>query len=207
MAKSSKGTKRSGSKTSSSARGAAKTLRKDFALAGSVARWLIVIALSGIALSILFTVAVIVIAATVVAPRLASLSDRLKKSPAMHSGSAKDKCVAFFTEAGQVLFPDESGEMNAQAAANQCATPRQAHAGAQLFDAAVSDPAHAAHAASSHAAVVREASLASNAKSMAAGLPGGPAPGAEPDAHSSDHGHGGNAASTAGDATGLGVHQ
>ena len=206
MAKSSKGIMRSGSKTSGVA-GAAKTFRKDFAVAGSIARWLIIIALSGIALSILFTVAVIVIAATIVAPRLTTLSERLKKSPAMHGGSAKDKCVAFFTEAGRMLSPDESDDMNAQAAADQCATPRQAQAGAQLFNAAVSDPAHAAHAASSHAAMVREASLTSQAKSMAANLPGGPAAGAEPDAHSSDHGHGGNAASTAADATGLGVHQ
>lgn len=206
MAKSSKGTKRSGSKTSGVA-GAAKTFRKDFALAGSVARWLIVIALSGIALSILFTVAVIVIAATIVAPRVATLSNRLKKSPAMHSGSAKDKCVAFFTETGHVLFPEEPDDANVQAAEQQCATPRQVQAGAQMFDAAVSDPAHAAHAASSHAAVIREASLASKAKSMTAAMPDGPAAGAEPDPHSSDHGHGGNTASTAGDATGLGVHQ
>jgi len=168
-------------------------------VAGSIAKWLIVIALSGIALSILFTVAIIVIAATIVAPKLNTLTERLKAHPAMKNGSAKDKCMAFFSESGHILSPEESDDMIAQSAEHACSTPRQIQSGAQMYDAAVSDPAHAAHSASSHAATVRESALASHTAAAAAGMPDAPA-GGEPQGHSE------TPTSTAAPAAGLGAH-
>ncbi len=190
MAKSKSTGKRGATKASAS-------VKKDLALVSKIGRWLIVIALSGIALSLLLTVAAAVIFATVVAPRISLMADRLRASPAM-SGTPKEKCVAFFTEAGRVLMPDDTDEQVTGAAEHACSTKFQAKAGSHMFDAAVSGPAHAAHAASVSAAVK------SNAKAKA--MPFQKLADGEPDPHTTADNLGGDAATHAAPAGGLGTH-
>lgn len=190
MAKSKSGSKRSGSKRSEPV-----VVRKDLALAASVARWLIVIAISGITLALLISITAGVVLATVIAPRLDLLADRLRNSPAMN-GTTKEKCITFFNETTRLLMPDDTEEQLGAAAENGCGSPRKAMAGAHLFDAAVSGPAHAAHAASVSAATL------SNAKTA----PQKQANGREPDAHTTTDNLGGDAATHAAPASGLGIH-
>lgn len=179
-------------------------VKKDLAMAGNVAKWLIVIALSGIALSLLFTVVAVVVFALFVAPRITTLAARLQKSPAMQ-GSARDKCIAFFTEAGKVLSPDDSDEQLASAAGHACTSGRQAAAGAKMFDAAVSGPGHASHIASAAAAAAHAHVVASTAKTTENQLPEVP-PNGVPVPHTSDHTAAPSAATAAAPATDLGVH-
>jgi hypothetical protein len=182
----------------SSGKGGAKApgvVRKDLAIAERIARWLIVIAISGIALTVLIATAAAVVFATVIAPRIELLATRLRSSPAMN-GTTKEKCVAFFSEAGRVLMPDDTDDQVGAVAEHACGTSYQATAGAHMFDAAVSGPAHAAHAASVSAAAL------SNAKVS----PPKPQADGEPDAHTTADNLGGDAATHAAPAGGLGVH-
>ncbi len=190
MAKSKSGSKRSGSKRSEPV-----VVRKDLALAGRIARWLIVIAISGITLTLLIAITAGVVLATVIAPRLDLLADRLRNSPAMN-GTTKEKCITFFNETTRLLMPDDMDEQMGSSVEHACGSPRKATAGAHLFDAAVSGPAHAAHAASVSAATL------SNAKTAPAKQPNG----REPDAHTTADNLGGDAATHAAPASGLGIH-
>lgn len=183
------------SKSKRSEKRGTTVVRKDLALAGRIARWLIVIAVSGIALTLLIAIAAVVVFATVIAPRMNLLADRLRCSPAMN-GTTKDKCITFFNEATRLLMPDDTEEQLGASAEHTCGSSRKAMAGAHLFDAAVSGPAHAAHAASVSAAT------SSNAKTS----PQKPQTVGEPDAHTTTDNLGGDAATHAAPAGGLGIH-
>jgi len=196
MAKSRKSKKPSSSSSSSS-------VKKGISLAERIAKWLVVIALSGAALAVLIAAVAAVLIATVAVPMLKRVITGLRASPAMH-GSTKDKCVAFYTEAAKVLTPVDSAAENAQNAsqvAHACATPVQIAQGAKAFDEIASNNlARAAHAAAKHGAAHHADALTSNAKHVAAKQQ--PTPGGAPEPHTAVTA----GTSSAAAAAGLGVH-
>ena len=88
-------------------KGVKKMLEKDLAVASNIGKWLIIIALSGIGLYLLFWIVVLVLLAIYIAPKLKTLVKRLRDSPILKTGSTKEKCVVLMKETALVLFPQE----------------------------------------------------------------------------------------------------
>ena len=84
-----------------------KMLETDIAAASNIGKWLIIIALSGIAIYFLFMLIVGVAVFIYVAPKMKTVAERLRAHPAMKNGTPKQKCVAVAKESISVLFPDE----------------------------------------------------------------------------------------------------
>lgn len=141
-------------------------LDKDLAIASNIGKWLIIIALSYIAISFLFIVIVALFVAVYFAPKLRILKERLRKHPDMKNPSAKKKCFTFLKESIIVLFPEELNDVKfIKKAHNQiietCDQASNATSMANLYDYVVNDcksdceyasPAYDAHKESAHAA-------------------------------------------------------
>jgi len=185
-----------------------KSARKDFRLAENIAKWLIIIVLTGAALTLVFLVAIGVVIAVVIRPKAMLLAERLRKNKKAMNGTAKERCMAFYSEVSEMINP--GGPSNA---ASACTTTQQIQSGDKLFAAMVTadgststDPAHMAHLSSATQARIREHAIKSNTK-IAANLKGKHAP--EPEPHTPSHPAGSdtNPAYLAAAADGLGIHE
>lgn len=84
-----------------------KMLEKDLAVASNIGKWLIIIALSGMALYFLFLVIVAILVAIFVVPKMRTLIERLRQHPDMKHPSMKKKCMTVLKESIIVMFPDQ----------------------------------------------------------------------------------------------------
>jgi len=185
-----------------------KPVRKDLRLAENIAKWLIIIVLTGAALTLVFVVAIGVIIAVVVRPKIQVLANRLRKNKKAMHGTAKERCLAFYSEVSEMIQPGAPTD-----AASVCSSTQQIQSGDKFFASVVSmdggsgtDPAHAAHLSSAAQARSREHAIKSNTK-IAANLRGKHAP--EPEPHTPSHpaGPDTNPAHAAAAADGLGTHE
>lgn len=185
-----------------------KTVRKDLRLAESIAKWLIIIVLTGAALTLVFVVAIGVIIAVVIRPKVVLLAQRLRKNKKAMNGTAKERCLAFYSEVSGMINPGGPTD-----AASVCTSTQQIQSGDKFFASVVTmdggtgtDPAHVAHLSSAADAKTREHAIKSNTK-MAANLKGKHAP--EPEPHTPSHpaGTDTNPAHHAAAAGSLGTHE
>ena len=88
-------------------KGIKKMLEKDLAVASNIGKWLIIIALSGMALYFLFLVIVAILVAIFVVPKMRTLIERLRQHPDMKHPSMKKKCMTVLKESVIVMFPDQ----------------------------------------------------------------------------------------------------
>lgn len=185
-----------------------KTVRKDLRLAESIAKWLIIIVLTGAALTLVFVVAIGVIIAVVIRPKIVLLAQRLRKNKKAMNGTAKERCVAFYSEVSEMINPGGITD-----AASVCSSTQQIQSGDKFFASVVTmdgdtgtDPAHVSHLSSVADAKTREHVIKSNTKT-AANLKGKDAP--EPEPHTPSHpaGPDTNPAHHAAAADGLGTHE
>lgn len=184
-----------------------KPVRKDLRLAENIAKWLIIIVLTGAALTLVFVVAIGVIIAVVVRPKIQMLASRLRKNKKAMHGTAKERCLAFYSEVSEMIQPGAPTN-----AASVCSSTQQIQSGDKLFASVITmdggsgtDPAHAAHLSSVAQARSREHAIKSNTK-LAANLRGKHAPEPEPHTHSTNPADA-NPAHAAAAADGLGTHE
>jgi len=184
-----------------------KSPQKDVRLAENIAKWLVIIVLTGAALTLVFVVAIGVVIAVFIRPKAMLLAERLRKNKKAMNGTAKERCMAFYSEVSEMISP--GGPTNA---ASVCTTTHQIQTGDKFFATIViansstgTDPAHVAHLSSAAQAKSREDAIKSNTK-IAANLRGKHAP--EPEPHTPSHpaGPDTNPANYAAAANGLGTH-
>lgn len=184
-----------------------KSAKKDVRLAENIAKWLVIIVLTGAALTLVFVVAIGVVIAVVIRPKVMLLAERLRKNKKAMNGTAKERCVAFYSEVSEMISPG-----GPTSAASVCTTTQQIQTGDKFFASVVTadgstgtDPAHVAHLSSAAQAKSREHAIQSNTK-IAATLSGKHAP--EPEPHTPSHpaGPDTNPAHHAAAADGLGTH-
>lgn len=183
-------------------KGVKKMLEKDLAVASNIGKWLIIIALSGIGLYLLFVVVIMVILAIYIRPKLKTLVKRLRDSPDLKKGSTKDKCIAVMKETMLVMFADQLNEAKNMKQVNdsiikQCSNPADAarfvvSAKKLVNDMAYSDDDHTAPAYDSHKQSTHAATGAAKHNLTP---------------HTGPVGHGGDFTSDSGHADGLGMHR
>lgn len=163
-----------------------KTVRKNILLAENIAKWLIIIVFAGAALTLVFLVAIGVITAVVIRPKIALLAERLRNNKKAMNGTAKERCLALYTEVFKII-PSEA-PINV---ANMCTSTQKIQSADKFFDSIVTmntgtgtDPAHVAHISSTVQAKAREHAIKSNTK-KAANLMGEHIP--EPEPHTPSH--------------------
>lgn len=185
-----------------------KNVRKDLRLAENIAKWLIIIVLTGAALTLVFVVAIGVVIAVVIRPKVMLLAERLRNNKKAMNGTAKERCLAFYSEVSEMINP--GGPTNA---ASACTSTQQIQSGDKFFASVVTmngdtgtDPAHMAHLSSAAQARTREHAIKSNTK-IAANLKGKHAPEPEPHTPSYPAGLDTNPAYHAAAADGLGTHE
>lgn len=182
-------------------KGVKKMLEKDLAVASNIGKWLIIIALSGIGLYLLFWIVVMVLLAIYVAPKLKTLVKRLRDSPILKTGSTKEKCIAVMKETVLVMFPEQLNEVKFMKQAHdsiikRCSNPEDA---AQFVTSAsllannpgFSDDDHIAPAYASHKQATHAAAGAAKHNLTA---------------HTGPTGDGSDLTADSGHADGLGVH-
>ena len=143
-----------------------KMLEKDLAVASNIGKWLIIIALSGIALYLLFLVIVAILVAVFVVPKMRTLIERLRGHPDMKHPSMKKKCMTVLKESIIVMFPDQLKDIKFMKDAHQqilktCDQASSASSVADFYNQVVKNahavdehasPAYDSHHASTHAA-------------------------------------------------------
>ena len=182
-------------------KGVKKMLEKDLAVASNIGKWLIIIALSGIGLYLLFWIVVMVLLAIYIGPRLRTLVKRLRDSSILKTGSTKEKCIAVMKETVLVMFPEQLNEVKFMKQAHdsiikRCSNPKDA---AQFVSSArglannpgFTDDDHTAPAYDSHHASAHAAAEAAKHNLTP---------------HSGPIGHGGDLTADSGHADGLGMH-
>ncbi len=105
-------------------KGIKKMLEKDLAVASNIGKWLIIIALSGMALYLLFLVIVAILVAVFVVPKMRTLIERLRQHPDMKHPSMKKKCMTVLKESIIVMFPDDLKNAKFMKDASLRLTPR-----------------------------------------------------------------------------------
>ena len=175
-------------------KGVKKMLEKDLAVASNIGKWLIIIALSGIGLYLLFWIVVMVLLAIYVAPKLKTLVKRLRDSPILKTGSTREKCVVLMKETALVLFPQELHQAQfVKSFLSSCehSMPVGEQAG-KLASSAYSADDHTAPAYDSHMQATHAAASAAKHNLTP---------------HSGPIGHGSDLTADSGPADGLGVHR
>lgn len=143
-----------------------KMLEKDFAVASNIGKWLIIIALSGMALYLLFLVIVAILVAVFVVPKMRTLIERLRQHPDMKHPSMKKKCMTVLKESIIVMFPDDLKNVKFMKDAHQqilktCDQATNASSIGDFYNQVVENthsvdehasPAYDSHHASAHAA-------------------------------------------------------
>ena len=143
-----------------------KMLEKDFAVASNIGKWLIIIALSGMALYFLFLVIVAILVAIFVVPKMRTLIERLRQHPDMKHPSMKKKCMTVLKESVIVMFPDQLKNIKFMKDAHQqilktCNQATNASSIGDFYNQVVENansvdehasPAYDSHHASAHAA-------------------------------------------------------
>lgn len=143
-----------------------KMLEKDFAVASNIGKWLIIIALSGMALYFLFLVIVAILVAIFVVPKMRTLIERLRQHPDMKHPSMKKKCMTVLKESIIVMFPDQLKNIKFMKDAHQqilntCNQATNASSIGDFYNQVVENansvdehasPAYDSHHASAHAA-------------------------------------------------------